>query len=116
MERSGFLSFETRLKELRTQKDLSQKALADLLFVSQQTVAKWETAKSTPNPDTLAKLSEIFDVPVGYLIGADQLKTEPSSKSSPILNELVDLCSSLSDDELHEVLNYVGYVKSERNK
>ena len=116
MERSGFLSFETRLKELRTQKDLSQKALADLLFVSQQTVAKWETAKSTPNPDTLAKLSEIFDVPVGYLIGEDQLKTEPSSKSSPILNELVDLCSSLSDDELHEVLNYVGYVKSKRNK
>ena len=110
------MPFETRLKQLRTQKDLSQKALADLLFVSQQTVAKWETAKSTPNPDTLAKLSEIFDVPVGYLIGAAQFKPEHSSKSSTILNELIDLCSSLSDDELYEILNYAGYVKSKRNK
>ena len=58
------MSFENRLKELRNKKGLSQKALAELLFVSQQTVAKWETAKSTPNPETLAKLGDIFDVPV----------------------------------------------------
>lgn len=107
------MPFETRLKELWTQKDLSQKALADLLFVSQQTVAKWETAKSTPNPDMIIKLSEIFHVPAGYLIGADDI--ENSLKSSEMLDELVKLCTSLSDDELHEDLNYVGYIKSKKH-
>ena len=110
------MSFENRLKELRNKKGLSQKALAELLFVSQQTVAKWETAKSTPNPETLAKLGDIFDVPVGYLVGADQLNPEHSKKASTMLNELLDLCSSLSDEELYDVLNYVGYVKSKRTK
>lgn len=107
------LSFESRLKELRNKNGLSQKALADLVFVSQQTVAKWETSKSTPNPDMIIKLSEIFHVPAGYLIGADNI--ENSLRPSEMLDELVKLCSSLSDDELHEVLNYVGYIKSKKH-
>lgn len=108
-----FLSFDLRLKELRNKSGLSQKGLADLVFVSQQTVAKWETAKSTPNPGMIIKLSEIFNVPAGYLIGADQ--TEEPLQPSEMLNKLIKMCSSLSEDELHEVLNYVGYIKSKKH-
>lgn len=108
-----FLSFDLRLKELRNERGLSQKALADLVFVSQQTVAKWETAKSTPNPEMLIKLSEVFNVPAGYLIGADE--AEEALHPSEMLDKLVKICSSLSEDELHEVLNYVGYIKSKKH-
>lgn len=57
-----------------------------------------------------------MNVPVGYLVGADQLKSECTEKTSTLLNELMELCSSLSDEELHDVLNYVGYVRSKRKK
>lgn len=63
--------FSRRLKELRASAGLSQKALASKLFVSQQAVARWETDKATPNPETLAKLSEIFDVSADYLLGRE---------------------------------------------
>ena len=108
-----FLSFDLRLKELRNKSGLSQKGLADLIFVSQQTVAKWETAKSTPNPEMIVKLSEIFGVPAGYLLGADE--AEKSLQPYEMLDKLVKMCSSLSEDELHEVLNYVGYIKSKKH-
>lgn len=108
-----FLSFDLRLKELRNERGLSQKALADLVFVSQQTVAKWETAKSTPNPEMLIKLSEILGVPAGYLIGADEVggKLPPSE----MMDKLIKMCATLSKEELHEVLNYVGYIKSKKH-
>ena len=70
--------FSNRLKALRNKKGLSQTELAKLLFVSQQTVAKWETDKSTPNPETILKISNILDVSTDYLLGNS---TEPSSDS-----------------------------------
>ena len=107
------MSFDLRLKELRNERGLSQKALADLVFVSQQTVAKWEPATSTPNLELLIKLSELFNVPAGYLIGADE--AEEALQPSEMLDKLVKICSSLSEDELLEVLNYVGYIKSKKH-
>ena len=68
--------FSRRLKELRSGAGLSQKALASKLFVSQQAVARWENSEATPNPETLVKLSEIFDVPADYLLGRE---TNPSA-------------------------------------
>lgn len=57
------------LKKAREKQGISQKKLAEYLFVSQQTVAKWETDKSTPNPETITKISEILNVSFDYLLG-----------------------------------------------
>lgn len=70
--------FAQNLKALRTKCDLSQKDLANLLYVSQQTVAKWEVEKSTPNPDTLIKIASILKVTVDELIGAE-VKEKPAT-------------------------------------
>lgn len=61
--------FSENIRALRNKVHMSQKALADLLFVSQQTVAKWETNRATPNPDTVVKLADIFGVSTDYLLG-----------------------------------------------
>lgn len=61
--------FAIRLKELRENAELSQKALAKKLYVSQQTIAKWELNKSTPNPEMLCKIAMFFNVSADYLIG-----------------------------------------------
>lgn len=60
--------FCDRLKELRENKKISQSSLAKELFVSQQTVAKWETNKSTPNPEMLINIADYFNVSIDYLV------------------------------------------------
>ena len=57
MEMSNLLS--EQLKALCKRDKMSQKELAEKLFVSQQAVGKWEKDTAASNPDTLAK-SQIF--------------------------------------------------------
>lgn len=77
--------FSHRLKELRSRAGISQKALAAKLSVSQQAVARWENNKATPNPETLARLTEILDVPADYLLGRDTAPTASQALRVPVL-------------------------------
>ena len=52
--------FAQRLKELRKLNGLSQATLSSLLGVTQQAVGKWETGRSTPDPQTLARVAAYF--------------------------------------------------------
>lgn len=72
--------FGERLKALRAEAGLSQKALAAKLFISQQAVAGWELNKGSPNPETVAKISEILNVSTDYLLGCTDKKV-PAPKA-----------------------------------
>lgn len=61
--------FKTRLKELRTEKNLSQNDLAKLLNMSKMAISHWESGHSEPSISQLVLLSEHFGVTVDYLIG-----------------------------------------------
>ena len=67
--------FSERLRDLRNERGISQKELANILFVSQQTVAKWETDRSTPNPEMISKIAQYFNVSSDYLIGMSDTKS-----------------------------------------
>lgn len=56
------------IRNLRTQKKLTQDELAEKLFVSRQTVSNYENGKSNPDIDTLIKIAEIMEVDVNALI------------------------------------------------
>lgn len=60
-----------RIKELRTEKHISQSQLGEMLGVSQDTVSLWEKSKSLPSVDIIIKLSEIFSVSCDYLLGVN---------------------------------------------
>ena len=61
--------FAKRIKELRKLKKMTQRQLADMLFVDCSTVTKWETGKSNPDFDKQQKLAALFDVSIDYLLG-----------------------------------------------
>ena len=69
---------ELRIRQLRSENHISQKTLAKELYVSQQTVAKWEAGASTPNPETLSKIADYFNVSVDYLLGKTDIKKAPA--------------------------------------
>lgn len=59
------------LKKLRKEHGYSQKALADLLGITQQAVYKYENLSVEPDIRTLICLADIFNVSVDYLIGRE---------------------------------------------
>ena len=59
--------------ELRKEKNLSQYQLADMIPISRQGVSKWERGVTTPDPQTLLKLSEIFGVTINELLNGERL-------------------------------------------
>ena len=62
------MKFNKKLRELRRGKGLSQEKLADILGVSRQSVAKWESANNYPEVDKLIELSNIFGVTIDRLL------------------------------------------------
>ncbi len=61
--------FAENLRIARTHARLSQKELADKIFISQQAYAKYELGTSSPNPETIKLISQELDVPSDVLIG-----------------------------------------------
>ena len=64
--------FGERLKQLRKEQKVTQGELAAKLGITQQAVGKWETGKSSPDPDTLLTLSRMFSVSVDSLLGQEE--------------------------------------------
>lgn len=63
------IEFKSRLRELRLEKNVSQKSLAKIVNMSKMAISHWESGHSEPSIAQLIILSEYFDVTVDYLIG-----------------------------------------------
>ena len=61
--------FTTRLKELRTDKNLSQADLAIATSLTQGAITYWETGQRVPNAKAIIILARFFDVSTDYLLG-----------------------------------------------
>lgn len=57
------------LKRIRTQKGLTQQAVADGIQCSPTVYARYERGEREPSIETLLKLSTFFDVTIDYLLG-----------------------------------------------
>lgn len=61
--------FKDRLKEIRLEKNMTRKQLADVLFVSERLISYWENGKRECNFDTLIRIADIFNISIDYLLG-----------------------------------------------
>ena len=79
--------FDKRLKKLRTDKELSQKALSDILGISPSTVAIYEQGRRTPDNEMLKKIANFFNVSVDFLLGNSNSNVPPIDTWEPTLNK-----------------------------
>ena len=70
------------IKKLRLEHGMTQKALADKLFVSAQAVSRWENDEVEPSLGTIMELAKIFDVSADEILGMEgaDTKKEPEPK------------------------------------
>lgn len=61
--------FAERVRELRTEKGLSRKELANRLGTLQRNISYWELGQRECSFDMLLKIAEVLDVSVDYLLG-----------------------------------------------
>lgn len=70
-----------RIKELREDKDLLQKEIAEILKITQRNYSYLETGKTDIPTDILIKLSYFYDISIDYILGlTDEIKPYPRTK------------------------------------
>ena len=62
----------TFLKELRTEKELTQEQLAEALNVSRRTVSRWETGSNMPDLDLLVEMADLYQVDLRELLNGER--------------------------------------------
>ena len=99
-----------RLKELRKEKGLSQKALANELGVHYRTLQNWENGESNIKPDKAKQLADFFGVSVGYLLGYSDKVNAKAKLLDTIISEgyimqsTLDKCiSKLGETDQQEI-------------
>lgn len=60
------------IRDLRAQRNLTQDALAERLFVTRQTVSNYETGKSRPDIDMLMRIAETLDTDIHTILYGPQ--------------------------------------------
>ncbi len=56
------------LKKLRIEKGYSQREMAELVYVTRSTVARWENGSRLPDPVMISRLSKCLGVETGMLL------------------------------------------------
>ena len=84
-------SIGKNIKQLRTEKGLSQDDLATKLFVTRQTVSNYETGRSFPNIDMLQNIAICLDVELVWLLYGKP-KSEKRMNSQKATINLLTIC------------------------
>ena len=91
--------FGETLKELRTDRGLSQQQLADELKISQSAIAKWELSKTEPVASMIVKLAKYFDVDSDFLLGLRDENGNPLTRRDRNGKE-VAVCTSAKQENV----------------
>lgn len=60
------------IKDKRKEFGFNQEELADKIFVSKKTISNWETGKTTPDLESILRLSDLFNLSLDELIKGDK--------------------------------------------
>ena len=63
-----------RIQDLRTDADMSQKQLSEILHISQRSYSHYETGSRNIPVEMLIRLANYYDISVDYLVGRTDKK------------------------------------------
>ena len=90
------MSFGTNIGYLRKKKGMTQEEFAERMYVSRQTVSRWETDSVYPDVETVIKLCEVLECDMETLVRGDasiektldelapSLETDPAKNSKKV--------------------------------
>lgn len=87
-----------KLQKLRVNKGITQKALAEALHVSFQTVSKWENDENEPDFNTIKKLAKIYGCSIDYLFSEEEEYKEKESPQQVVIHSNLHVCERCNKD------------------
>lgn len=91
-----------RIKDLREDKDMTQKELAKIIGITQATLSDYEVEKTEPKKDIWIKLASFFDVTIDYLMG---ITNNPSNDN---------FTKNMTEQDIKELEHYRDLLKIKR--
>lgn len=95
---------KNRIRELRKENHMSQIHLSIELEVAQETVSAYENGKHYPSFQSLVKMSNLFNVPIDYIMGlSDSIGDNSLSEKE---NQMLRMFKTLNDNNQDKVISY----------
>ena len=111
-----------KIKELRTEKGLTQKKLAEKINSTDKNIWAYENSGVIPPLETLIKLADVFDCSLEYLVGlTEEYNSTSIEQKSPSLltpeeQNLLNDFRSLQRPERIQASEYVHYLANKRGR
>lgn len=106
------------IKELRKEKNCTQKEVADVLGVKQDSISLWENDKRLPDTQYIVQMAKFFDVSTDYLLGLsgdyekafiDNCNSEVFVTSNEV--QLIYSCRNLSEEKKQLLFDYIKILR-----
>ena len=94
-----------RLKQLRKNKGISQKELAEVLGVREPAVSLYETNKNDPHDPIKVTMAKYFDISLDYLLGLVDKPVKPYGEDN-----FIELPENTTKDEKRLIQKFVDYI------
>jgi len=101
-------SLGTRIQELRKDNKLTQQELARRVQISHPQIVRYETKGVQPPADVLARLADVFDVSIDYLVNGDKSeKAQQTIKDAELIKNFKQL-DQLPEEEKKSILRVLN--------
>lgn len=115
------MNFRTRLKQLRNEKKINQRELANFLKVAPSTISMYESGQREPNFEVLESLADFFNVDLNYLLGKSDKTTKlmleneqkPQGLQIPVLGTVA---AGIPISAVEDILDYEEVPQSWENQ
>ena len=94
------------IKYLRIKKGLSQQQLANKIDKDRSSIAYWESGKTTISLESLAKLSEVFNIPFSELMKEESEDDKEKKEDLIFFDKLLKKNNILDDSHILNIAEY----------
>ena len=105
-----------RLKQLRLENNMSQRALAAKIKSSQKAIDLWEKGITEPKASVIVALANVFECTADYLLGRedDLGNVNVMRDLSESEKEALAVFGNLDKAQRRELLSYAGYLTEKK--
>ena len=112
------MSFKTRLKQLRKERNINQRELSECIKVAPSTISMYENGQREPNFEVLEVLADFFNVDMNYLLGKTDKTTKliidkPQGLKIPVLGTVA---AGIPISAVEDILDYEEVPQSWENQ
>lgn len=97
------MKLDEKLVSLRKEKGLTQLKVAEELDISRQAISRWESGVAMPSTENLRRISELYRVPLDYLINEDIINSQSCTFSNGKQTATITVNYTAQDIKTNEV-------------